>query len=119
MQSSPGHTSKLLVNRPRVSKPCWRCGCEDFGGFVCSSIAALEESKKVTYIKRDMSLAEAVANLRLTLVKQRTVRFSELLVNNDRVFIVYTFLAVLELIRLREIYAVQERLFGDIQLVRR
>ena len=88
-------------------------------GLFAQVLAALEESKKVTYIKRDMSLAEAVANLRLTLVKQRTVRFSELLVNNDRVFIVYTFLAVLELIRLREIYAVQERLFGDIQLVRR
>ena len=38
-------------------------------------LAALDESKKVTYIKRDMSLAEAIANLRLILRQQQTVTF--------------------------------------------
>jgi segregation and condensation protein A len=36
-----------------------------------------------------------------------------------RVEIIVTFLAVLELIKRRQIYARQEQLFGDIQLVQR
>lgn len=92
---------------------------EVLAGLFAQVLAALDESKKVTYIKRDMSLAEAIANLRLILRQQQTVTFRELLVRKDRLFIIYTFLAVLELIKLREIYAIQERLFGEIRLVRR
>ena len=88
-------------------------------GLFAQVLAALEESNKVTYIKRDMSLAEAIGKLRLTLAERKSVVFSELLVQRDRIFIIYTFLAVLELIKLREIYAIQDRLFGDIRLVRR
>ncbi len=88
-------------------------------GLFAQVLAALEESNKVTYIKRDLSLAEAISKLRLTLAERKSVVFSELLVQRDRIFIIYTFLAVLELIKLREIYAIQDRLFGDIRLVRR
>jgi len=88
-------------------------------GLFAQVLAALAESQKVTYIKRDMSLADAIVNLRLILRERQAISFTELLVRKDRIFIVYTFLAVLELIKLREIYAVQERLFGEIRLVRR
>ena len=88
-------------------------------GLFAQVLAALDESNKVTYIKRDLSLAEAISKLRLTLAERKSVVFSELLVQRDRIFIIYTFLAVLELIKLREIYAIQDRLFGDIRLVRR
>lgn len=88
-------------------------------GLFAQVLAALDESNKVTYIKRDLSLAEAISKLRLTLAERKSVVFSELLVQKDRIFIIYTFLAVLELIKLREIYAIQDRLFGDIRLVRR
>ena len=82
-------------------------------------LAALEESKKVSYVKTGISLAECIGSIRLTLLKRESVTFRELLVRKDKPFIIYTFLAVLELVRMREIYAFQEHEFDDIRLVRR
>ncbi len=80
-------------------------------------LKALEEIETVTEIKRRKSLAETVTSVRLTLLKRKHVKFSELLTIKDRQYILVTFLAVLELIKMREIQATQERVFGEINLV--
>lgn len=80
-------------------------------------LQALKESETVTHIRRRRSMAETIASIRLTMLKRKKVTFSELLVVKDRYYILVTFLAILELIRMREINAVQDHDFGEIKLV--
>lgn len=77
-------------------------------------LLAIQERTRVRQIERKISLSSALDSVRLTLLKRRNVKFSELLVAKNRQFIVVTFLAILELIRMREIVVVQEHDLGEI-----
>lgn len=64
------------------------------------------------------TVAEKVDYLSKLLVERRSVRLGEVLRGmQHRYEMVCTFLAVLELIRLKQLRAVQDRVFGDIELV--
>ena len=104
---------------PVFANPVGDADARTLANMFAQVLSALEESKKVSYVKRGLSVAECIGNIRLTLLKQESVSFSDLLVHRDRAFIVVTFLAVLELVRMREINAVQKHDFGDIRLIRR
>lgn len=79
-------------------------------------VLAINERKRVRQIERKISLPTTIRNVRITILKRQNVTFSELLVAKERQFIVVTFLAVLELIRNREIIVVQDHDLGEIYI---
>jgi len=63
------------------------------------------------------SVSEKIEHLQSLMTQGRPVRFSELFAaTTSRSEVVVTFLALLELIRLRLVLAVQEELFGEIEI---
>lgn len=63
------------------------------------------------------TVSERIEHLRALVNRSRSVRFFELFANTtSRSEVVATFLALLELIRLRQVRAVQAELFGEIEL---
>lgn len=63
-----------------------------------------------------VSVQERLALVRIQLVGQPSMSFSQLLQNNTPSEVVVTFLAILELVRLGEIRVVQDAPFGKIQI---
>lgn len=63
------------------------------------------------------SVSEKIESLRQLLAERRTLRFSELFARAESRFeVVVTFLALLELIRLKQLVAMQSEAFGDIEI---
>ena len=63
------------------------------------------------------TVSERIEHLRALVKQHRSVRFSALFAaTTSRSEVVATFLALLELIRLREVWAIQEELFGEIEI---
>jgi segregation and condensation protein A len=63
------------------------------------------------------TVSERIEHLRALVKQHRSVRFSALFAaTTSRSEVVATFLALLELIRLRQVWAVQEELFGEIEI---
>jgi segregation and condensation protein A len=69
-----------------------------------------------TVVQR-ISVAERLADIRVQLVGRSRIGFDELLSRSSRQEVVVTFLAVLELVRLREIRVRQSSIFGYIEIV--
>ncbi len=68
--------------------------------------------------REEISVDDKLAAMKRFFQKHRTFSFRELLEKqNSKVELVVTFLAVLELMKTGEICAVQEKTFGDIQIV--
>ena len=65
------------------------------------------------------TVSEKIEHILATIAERKQLRFSELFSDaSNRVEVVVTFLALLELIRLKQILAVQDESFGDIELVK-
>jgi len=65
------------------------------------------------------SVSEKIEHLMKSLSERPSLKFSELFANaSNRTEVVVTFLALLELIRLKQLVAVQNEAFGDIELCR-
>jgi len=63
------------------------------------------------------TVSERIEYLRALVNQRRSLRFSELFAaTTSRSEVVATFLALLELLRLRQVWAVQEELFGEIEI---
>lgn len=83
---------------------------------------ALEETPKELFydiIKDEFTIEEKIHDILHLLLLRATVGLSELLSQaKNKIEIIVTFLAILELIRLKEIIARQKELFGEIEMVR-
>ncbi len=80
-----------------------------------------EVPKELFYqvIKDEYTVEEKMHDIFHILVKNKSVKFTDLFRSlNDKSEIITTFLAVLELMRLREIIVTQNKLFGDVRIER-
>jgi segregation and condensation protein A len=81
---------------------------------------ALDNMPKVTYHevrKIEVTIEEQTAYILDTLEKQTSILFSELIASfKDKIVIIVTFLALLELIKIREITVSQSRVFEEIKI---
>jgi segregation and condensation protein A len=77
-----------------------------------------EEPEAAREIVEDRwTVSERIEHLRALVNERRSLRFSELFAaTTSRSEVVATFLALLELIRLRQVWAIQEELFGEIEI---
>ena len=65
------------------------------------------------------TVSEKIEQIMVTITQRKQVKFSELFTEvANRTEVVVTFLALLELIRLKQLLVVQDDAFGDIELVR-
>ncbi len=80
-------------------------------------VAGLDKSEDLAIDSDKMSLADRINEIMEKLTEEKQATFTELLGDNlDRKQIVYTFLAILELMKLRMIRAYQSGPFGAIRL---
>jgi segregation and condensation protein A len=81
---------------------------------------ALDNMPKVTYheVKKiEVTIEEQTDYILHTLEKQQNILFSELINKfRDKIVIIVTFLALLELVKLRKISVRQSRVFDDIKI---
>jgi segregation and condensation protein A len=81
---------------------------------------ALDNMPKVTYheVKKiEVTVEEQTDFILNTLAQQSTILFSELIEKiKDKIVIIVTFLAILELIKIRKIFVSQSRVFEDIKI---
>ena len=78
-----------------------------------------EERQAHEVLKDEFSVADKVHELYHRLARETTIRFSTLFRNaRNRYEVITTFLAVLELVRLREILVKQDALFDEIEISR-
>lgn len=77
---------------------------------------SVEPFREVTL--EEVSIEDMMAELRATLREKKNVLLEEIFKNRSRskVVLITTFLALLELIRLKEVIAKQSRLFGEIHI---
>ena len=61
---------------PVFANPVGDADARTLANMFAQVLSALEESKKVSYVKRGLSVAECIGNIRLTLLKQESVSFS-------------------------------------------
>lgn len=82
------------------------------------SEALKEKPESVHHIqKEEVSISQQMEYIYTNLKGKESLSFSTLLINSEsRYYIVITFLAVLELIRIKKIVVVQDELFSDINL---
>lgn len=83
-------------------------------------LAVLSKKKEppVNTIKSEpITLEQRMIEIKETLKQKQTVTFSQLFTDqSERPYIVTTFLALLELIKKKEVYCTQDRLFGEIMI---
>jgi len=83
---------------------------------------ALEETPKDIFysvVKDEFTLEEKIHTILHQLLLKNSLRLAELFAQaKNKIEIIVTFLSILELIRLKEIVAVQKELFGEIEVVR-
>jgi len=83
---------------------------------------ALEETPKELFydiIKDEFTIEEKIHDILHFLLLRTSVSLSELFSQaKNKIEIIVTFLAILELIRLKEIIACQKELFGEIEIIR-
>lgn len=77
----------------------------------------LAKEEPVHSVPTRISVQEKLARVRIQLVGQPRVSFSDLLQEDTSAEVVLTFLAILELVRLGEIAVVQKKSFGHINIV--
>lgn len=79
--------------------------------------ASLEDEEKLQFTTEKLSLTERMNEIMESLSHRGSISFSELLIGRPtRKLIVYTFLAILELVKLRIVTARQALPFGEIRL---
>lgn len=82
----------------------------------------MDQSKKITVhrvLEINVTLEECIENVRRALSEKPELTFRELFtVDADKLVLIVTFIAVLELIKAREVYAFQEAPFAEIMLRR-
>ncbi len=82
----------------------------------------MDQSKKITVhrvLEINVTLEECIENVRRALSEKPELAFRELFtVDADKLVLIVTFIAVLELIKAREVYAFQEAPFAEIMLRR-
>lgn len=111
-----GYRPNQEKKTPLFTNPIGQVSLEQLTNYYHQVIEVAEENRKVREIKRHVSLSERVGQVRLSLARQKKLAFSDLLDGEDRIGIVVTFLAVLELIRMKELIAYQRESFGEIFL---
>ena len=111
------HHETAAPKTPIFTNPVGNADVHVLAELMAQVLAALKDKKRIEYINRKVSVAETIASIRLLLMQQRSISFSELLIKKDRYHIICTFLAVLELVRMREVRAYQEHDFGEIQII--
>jgi segregation and condensation protein A len=83
---------------------------------------ALEDTPKELFydvIKDEFTIEEKIHNILHTLLVNSSIRLFELFSQaKNKLEIIVTFLAILELTRMKEILAVQKEVFGEIEIVR-
>lgn len=83
---------------------------------------ALEQIPKELFyevIKDEFTIEEKIHDILHLLLDRQSVRLSELFSNcKSKIEIIVTFLSILELIRMREIVAIQKELFSEIEVTR-
>lgn len=80
-------------------------------------IAGLEDKRELQFSTEKLSLTERMNEIMESLSHKGNISFSELLIGrSNRKLIIYTFLAILELIKLRMVTARQALPFGEIRL---
>jgi segregation and condensation protein A len=80
-------------------------------------IAGLEDKGELQFSTEKLSLTERMNEIMESLSHKGNISFSELLIGrSNRKLIIYTFLAILELIKLRMVTARQALPFGEIRL---
>ncbi len=79
-------------------------------------LQVVDDEDPVQKIHRRVSLQECIARVRQRLLAVKEGTFTELVTVKERYWVILTFLAVLELVRKREILAVQDGEFGEIYL---
>ena len=80
-------------------------------------IAGMEDEEGLQFSTEKLSLADRMNEIMESLSREGHISFSELLIGlSSRPLIVYTFLAILELVKLRMVTARQALPFGEIRL---
>jgi segregation and condensation protein A len=83
---------------------------------------ALEETPKDLFysvIKDEYTIEEKIHDILHKLLLRTSIRLSELFTQaKNKIEIIVTFLAILELTRMKEIVAVQQEVFGEIEIMR-
>lgn len=114
----PRSASQVIEKSPVFLNPVGATDIHILTKLFAQVLDATTETEQVHHIKRaQLSVPESIVKVRLTLLKHKRVRFSDLLVSRDKFYIIVTFLAILELVRMHEIRAVQDEDFSDIELV--
>ncbi|HKM42514.1 MAG TPA: segregation/condensation protein A [Limnochordia bacterium] len=111
-----GQPLELLDLTPIYTNPLGDVTLDSLRELYCQLLVELEKEPSLHRIAGKISLPERLALVRLQLVGQPRLTFSDLLRNSSAQEIVVTFLAVLELVRLGEISLVQTKSFGAIEL---
>lgn len=113
---------RRVPGRPALEEPQPRsepqAGLFDLVGAVSQILRRFQEREGPKDIFEDRwSVSEKIDHLRTLAARGTTLRFSELFEQStSRSEIVVTFLALLELIRLKHLVAVQQGLFGEIEI---
>ncbi len=76
----------------------------------------VKESAHVHEVQRRISLSECMQELRVRLIAGHETTFTQLVGARDRYHTIVTFLAILELVKKREIIIIQHQDFGEIYL---
>mgnify|MGYP001393123829 FL=1 len=120
--SSTGCYTRGTTPPQRVTAPVFT---NLIGGLTVRDLAAVygqilkdlyAEPPSQTIVQR-ISVVQRLAEIRIRLVGRDRLSFDELLHNKSRADVVVTFLAVLELVRLREIRVRQDKTFGFIEIM--
>ncbi|HHU62188.1 MAG: segregation/condensation protein A [Bacillota bacterium] len=102
---------------PIYTNPVGDLTLRDLNQIYGSLKVEIVKEERVHSVPTRISVQEKLARVRIQLVGQPRVSFGDLLQDQTPAEVVLTFLAVLELVRLGEIAVVQEKSFGNINIV--
>lgn len=74
------------------------------------------QQRNVTMVKNEITIEEQMEQITQTLTKQKRVSMAKMIENQSRGYIVTTFLAILQLVRIQKVHVVQSELFDDIEI---
>lgn len=111
-----GWQGENLPKVPVYTNPVGDLTLEDLVNLFEQVLEAACDQRKTTEIKRRVSVKERIGEIKTRLQEERRLAFSQLLDGAGVWDIIVTFLAVLELIKLREIRGKQGIDFGEIYI---
>lgn len=109
LRSDGGDPSAELVQRYRID-------VVKLAGALSAALRAAKPEKR-TIVRERVSLVEQMEHISRTVRRERRTTFFSLCAGLDRVAIIVTFLALLELVRRERVRIAQAESFGDIEIV--